>query len=127
MAARAVWSVEPDEVSLELPTEERERSVLDCFTAWFGEKAAYPRQILVGSWSEEEWTMGCYAGYFAPGGWTSFGHWLREPHGRVHWAGSETATRWIGFMDGAVTAGERAAHEVAGALGATAPNMTAAV
>jgi monoamine oxidase len=53
----------------------------------------------------------------APGGWTSHGSALREPVGRIHWAGSETATRWIGFMDGAVSAGRRAAAEVLARLG----------
>jgi monoamine oxidase len=47
-----------------------------------------------------------------PGGWTSHGAALRQPVGRIHWAGSETATRWIGFMDGAVSAGQRAAREI---------------
>jgi monoamine oxidase len=30
----------------------------------------------------------------------------------VHWAGTETATYWNGYMDGAVRSGERAALEV---------------
>ncbi|WP_205745933.1 FAD-dependent oxidoreductase [Egibacter rhizosphaerae] len=34
----------------------------------------------------------------------------------MHWAGSETATSWFGYMDGAVSSGERAAAEVLGAL-----------
>lgn len=97
---------------LELPPPVRQERVLASFARWFGERARTPRQVIVGSWSEEEWTRGCYAGYLTPGAWTAHGHLLREPHGRVHWAGSETATRWIGFMDGAVTAGERAAAEV---------------
>ena len=37
---------------------------------------------------------------------------LREPTGRIHYAGTETATEWSGYMDGAVQAGERAAREV---------------
>lgn len=37
---------------------------------------------------------------------------IRAPLGRVHWAGTETATRWTGYMAGAVEAGERAADEV---------------
>ncbi|GAA2810417.1 FAD-dependent oxidoreductase [Kribbella solani] len=97
---------------LDLPAAARQDEVLRCFAAWYGDRASRPRQVLVGSWTEEEWTRGCYAGYFTPGAWTSCGEWLRRAHGRVHWAGSETATRWIGFMDGAVTAGERAAAEV---------------
>jgi hypothetical protein len=35
-----------------------------------------------------------------------------RPHGRVHWAGTETSTYWTGYMDGAVRAGKRAAVEV---------------
>ena len=37
---------------------------------------------------------------------------VRRPHGRVHWAGTETSTYWSGYMDGAVRSGERAAVEV---------------
>ncbi|MEU5941125.1 FAD-dependent oxidoreductase [Micromonospora sp. NPDC047548] len=42
----------------------------------------------------------------------SSGAELRRPAGRVHWAGTETATRWAGYLEGAVLAGERAAAEV---------------
>ena len=47
-----------------------------------------------------------------PGVWTQFGPALREPIGRIHWAGTETAAVWSGYMDGALTSGERAAAEV---------------
>ena len=30
---------------------------------------------------------------------------LREPVGRVHWAGTETAERWMGYVDGAIESG----------------------
>lgn len=52
----------------------------------------------------------------AAGVLTDFGIALREPVGRVHWAGTETATRWVGYMDGAVQSGERAANEALDAL-----------
>jgi monoamine oxidase len=45
---------------------------------------------------------------------TSLGHALRRPTGRIHWAGTETAPRWFGFIEGAVRSGERAAEEVSG-------------
>jgi len=48
----------------------------------------------------------------APGTLIDFGAALREPVGRIHWAGTETSTFWNGYMDGAVRSGERAAHEV---------------
>ena len=41
-----------------------------------------------------------------------FGKAIREPVGRIHWAGTETSTYWNGYMDGAVRSGERAAAEV---------------
>ena len=50
--------------------------------------------------------------HFAPGTWTQFGPALREPVGRIHWAGAETATVWSGSMDGAISSGDRAAAEV---------------
>ena len=35
-----------------------------------------------------------------------------RPFGRVHWAGTETATISWGAMDGAVQSGERAASQI---------------
>lgn len=35
---------------------------------------------------------------------------------RIHWAGTETATYWNGYIDGAVSSGERAAAEVLATL-----------
>jgi monoamine oxidase len=63
-------------------------------------------------WSAQEWTRGCYGGHFPPGVWTQFGPALREPIGRIHWAGTETAERWMGYVDGAIESGIRAAAEV---------------
>ncbi|MCA1272528.1 FAD-dependent oxidoreductase, partial [Streptomyces sp. 7G] len=48
----------------------------------------------------------------APYATTSFGKALSEPHGRIHWAGSETAGEWAGTMNGAVLTGQRAAENV---------------
>lgn len=36
------------------------------------------------------------------------------PFGRVHFAGTITATLWAGYMEGAIESGERAAVEVKG-------------
>jgi monoamine oxidase len=47
-----------------------------------------------------------------PGTLTGLGPVLREPCGPVHWAGTDTATEWPGYMDGAIQAGERAAAEI---------------
>ena len=47
-----------------------------------------------------------------PGVLTQYGRRLREPVGRVHWAGTETASTSYGAMDGAVRSGERVCEEI---------------
>jgi monoamine oxidase len=95
-----------------LPAEERRRQVLAALVPRFGPKIAAPREYREQSWADEEWTRGCYMAHYPPGVLTSFGPALRPPFGRIHWAGTETATRSNGFIDGAVRAGERAAAEL---------------
>lgn len=97
---------------------ERRTAVLDCFERLFGPGAAQPLDYAEQAWAgEEEWSGGGPTSNFGPGGWTECGPALREPVGRVHWAGTETATVWSGYMEGALQAGERAAAEVAVASG----------
>jgi monoamine oxidase len=96
---------------------DRRAAVLAGLVGFFGEAAGEPRELLERSWAEEEYSGGCFAGYFPPGVWTSYGRALREPVGRLHWAGTETASVWNSHMDGAVSSGERAAAEVLAALG----------
>ena len=61
---------------------------------------------------EETWSRGCYGAWAPPGVLLDYGPALREPVGRIHWAGTETATEWCGYMDGAVSSGERVAREL---------------
>ena len=95
---------------------ERRRAVIDGFVRLFGPRAAAPERYVERDWSAEEWSRGGPTASFSPGGWSACGHALRAPVGRIHWAGTETATVWSGFMDGAVRSGERAAAEVVAAL-----------
>ena len=97
---------------------ERVRTVaLDGLAAFVGDAARSPDAFVAVDWSADPWTRGCYSGHFAPGAWTSFGPALREPCGPIHWAGTETAVRMCGYIDGAVESGRRAAAEVLAALG----------
>jgi len=95
---------------------ERYAAVVDCFARYFGSGARNVRGGINGYvemlWAREEFTGGCYGGIFPTGVWTAYGEALRRPIGRVHWAGTETATTWNGYMDGAVRSGQRAASEV---------------
>jgi len=52
---------------------------------------------------------------------TTVGKVIRQPHGRIHWAGTETSTKWMGYIDGAIRSGERAAEEVSARLKAATP------
>ena len=92
--------------------QERRAAVLECLVRYFGERAGQPLDYIEQSWAEEEYTRGCYAGYMPPGVWSMYGTALRAPIGRIHWAGTETATIWNGYMEGAVQSGERAAAEI---------------
>jgi monoamine oxidase len=50
--------------------------------------------------------------HLPPGILTRYGPLIREPVGRVHWAGTETSTISHGAIDGAVRSGERVATEI---------------
>lgn len=97
---------------LELSESERKVIILKDFVRLFGEKAANPIQYIDKSWASEEWSRGCYTGVLPPGALTGYTDALRRPCGHIHWAGTETASIWNGYIDGAVRSGERAANEV---------------
>lgn len=92
--------------------ETRREKVVASLVRFFGEAAADPLAYDDNDWMTEPWTHG-YVGAMPPGVMTRFGHALREPFGRIHWAGSETAVEWQGYLEGALRSGVRAAQEVA--------------
>ena len=94
----------------------RRGAVLDAFAKIFGEKARHPIQYLEKDWMREPWIAGCKSPV-PPGMLTMYTSAISDPVGLIHWAGTETAPVNVGAMDGAVRAGERAAREVAAALG----------
>ncbi|GFO38745.1 amine oxidase [Plakobranchus ocellatus] len=63
-------------------------------------------------WSQEQFNGGCFLKSIMPGTTSYFNNDLREPFDRIHFAGTETATVWCGFMNGAIQSGFRAATEV---------------
>ncbi|MFV2116600.1 flavin monoamine oxidase family protein [Micromonospora sp. LOL_025] len=95
-----------------MPPQDRRASLLDALAAVAGPAARRPDEFVEYDWSADEWTRGCFCGAPTPGSWCGYGPELRQPVGRVHWAGTETATRWAGYLDGAIEAGERAAAEI---------------
>jgi monoamine oxidase len=97
---------------IELPPDDRKESLIHDLVDLFGEDARNPADYVEALWPQDQFTGGGYNAYLPPGGWTSYGSALREPFFRISWAGTETATEWFGYFDGAATAGERAAEEV---------------
>jgi len=101
--ARTLWA---------LGARERRELLLRTLAARLGPKAAAPLEVLELNWAEERWTRGCSFGRFPVGVLTQYGRCIREPVGRLHWAGTETATTSYGSMDGAVRSGERVCAEI---------------
>jgi len=90
----------------------RRKVVLESMARYFGSKASHPTDYADKSWAADPWTRGCYVGYYPPGVLTGYREAFSAPTGVIHWAGTETASEWNGYMDGALQSGERAAEEV---------------
>ena len=90
----------------------RRRTVLAELAELLGPEAMHPTEFFYTQWPQQRWSRGGPVGIYPPGLMTTYGHAIREPAGRIHWAGTETSTYWNGYMDGAIRSGERAAAEV---------------
>jgi len=112
MGARDLSRMEP---------ADRRRAVLGTLAERFGARAAAPVDYTEQDWTVERYSGGGMISHAPPGVLTEFGHALREPCGRIHWAGTESSEMMMGFVDGAIRSGERAAREaLAGDLAAAA-------
>jgi monoamine oxidase len=98
------------------PVETRRRAVLENLAMVFGDEALYPRDYFDHDWLTEPFIGGGYQCYAPPGVMTGGFAELRESIGRLHWAGTETAVGYYGYVEGALEAAERAASEVARSL-----------
>jgi monoamine oxidase len=81
----------------------------------FGDKANAHREFHLQNWSVERYSGGGMISHAPPGVLTEFGYTLRQPCGRVHWAGTESSAVMCGWIDGAIRSGERAASEAVAA------------
>ncbi|GMR57112.1 hypothetical protein PMAYCL1PPCAC_27307 [Pristionchus mayeri] len=95
---------------------ERCNAVVKDLVRFFGTKAlaefiAYEEK----NWNKEPFNGGCPVDYVTSGNMDAFMS-IRDMHYGVHFAGTETAVVWMGYMSGAVESGKRAANEVFYAL-----------
>ena len=94
----------------EVPQRRRD-AVLEELASLFGPRAKEPLAYVDQDWIAEPFSRGCYVGVMAPGALTECGTALRAPVGPLRFAGTETASTWMGYFDGAIEAGLRAASE----------------
>jgi monoamine oxidase len=95
-----------------LPEREQRRAVLADLQAWWGPAAAEPLELVLHNWNAEPWSGGAFTSFLTPGTWTLYGPIWQQCHQRVVWAGTEAASRWPGYFEGAIEAGLAAAQQV---------------
>lgn len=110
-----VYGVDSVQLS-KLSEEERKQLLIEELVKLYGESARHPKYFLTQDWSEETYTNGCFSGHFIPGGFIKYGEYVRSTANGIHWAGTETATIWNGYFEGAVRSGEREARKIMGKI-----------
>jgi monoamine oxidase len=114
----------PGQAWAALPESERNEKLLAQLGVLYSDRTAVDRsfiEILKHDWVDDKWAgYGCPCTSLTPGVLDTLGSTsLREPVGNLHFAGTETAGDWKGYMEGAVRSGERAAKEVIDGLSGT--------
>ncbi|KPM35396.1 hypothetical protein AK830_g11178 [Neonectria ditissima] len=103
-------------------TREREQALVTQLGKLFGVDDLEEQfvQMTTYEWVKDQFAgWGCPCTALAPGVLDALGgDGLREPCGSLHFAGTETAGEWKGYMEGAIRSGERAAVEVVKGLSA---------
>lgn len=69
-------------------------------------------EIFYHDWVGDDLTLGGYVASVGPGQWQHHPNGFAPSVGNIHFAGTETAREWRGYIEGALEAGERAAHAV---------------
>ena len=94
------------------PDDELKEAVLRSLVRWFGPEArGRLRDFVSCTWARDPWSRGCPVNLLPAGHCSRFVHASRASlfDGRVHPASTEAAPEYVGYMEGAVRAGERAA------------------
>lgn len=99
--------------------EVRRKLVLKQLVDLYGEQANTPIDYIDHCWGTEPFAAGGPHPAAPPFASVNYGEALREPHGRIHWAGTETAGEWVGTMNGAILMGLHTADQIAQQLGVT--------
>ncbi len=95
-----------------LDEAERRALIIGELVDRFGTKAQAPHEFHEQNWTVDRYSGGGMIRAHPTGVLIEYGYTLREPCGRIHWAGTESPAVMCGWIDGAVRSGERAASEV---------------
>ncbi|MBO1307082.1 FAD-dependent oxidoreductase [Enterococcus sp. 669A] len=106
-----VYGIDSIQLS-KLPEAKRKELLIDELVHLYGEQARNPEHFITQDWNEEPFTNGCFSGHFTPGGFIKYGEYLQSEVDGIHFAGTETATIWNGYFEGAVRSGEREAQKI---------------
>lgn len=96
---------------MDQPLERRKEAVLKQMVSYFGEEARNPINYIEKTWTTEDSIEGGPVEYLPPGFMHHF-NGIRKSEGRIHFAGTATATDWTGYLSGAAQSGFRTASEV---------------
>ncbi|KAL4779275.1 hypothetical protein BJX76DRAFT_365362 [Aspergillus varians] len=110
-------SGDPGRAWAALPTGQREQALVTQIGQLFGSETEAARDfvdMVTYEWMNDPYSgWGCPCIALTPGVLdTVGGEAIREPAGNLHFAGTETAVAWRGYMEGAIESGERAGAEV---------------
>ena len=97
---------------IERDEDERRALFIDLLADAFGPEARLPLSYIEMDWTAEPFTMGAPVVYLPPGLLSTAGSELAGSIGPIHYAGTEAAPMWTGYMEGAVQAGEAAAAQI---------------
>lgn len=107
----------PSAITLgQMDAAKRKATVLLHIQRLLGEAPAQPTDFFSTDWMLETWSRGGYASRRGIGHWSQHSGPLNAPCGPIHYAGTETATEWRSYMEGALQSAERASAEVIHAL-----------
>ncbi|MCT0230032.1 FAD-dependent oxidoreductase [Synechococcus sp. CS-1324] len=95
---------------------QRKTLILEQIRNSLGEAPAPPIAFHSINWNGDPWSQGGYASRLGLGQSSGDQPCLADPIGRVHFAGTETASQWRSYMEGALQSGERAAGELLSSL-----------
>lgn len=105
------------------PPHERRRDVLEQLAAIYNvgrdSELWRPIEIFDQVWQHEQYSRGALAPIPALSHYTRFASVYGKPVGNLHFVGTEYSDHWKGYMEGALTSGDKGAKEVVESLDKT--------